>query len=75
MLLLKNSNYKMGNTEFTLSQENGTIPQLGIDISTFSDTVILALYGDFPISDSFFLYLTGFFLIPLFRRAFVREYI
>jgi hypothetical protein len=73
MLLLKNTNYKIGNTESMPFKENGTIPQLGIDISTFSDTIILALYGDFPISDSFFLYLTSFFLIPLFGRAFVQR--
>ncbi len=74
MSLLKNTSYKAGNTEFMPFKEIGTIPKLDLDISTFSDTIILALYGDSPIySDSFFLYLTGFFLVPLFRRAFVQK--
>jgi hypothetical protein len=73
MPLVKNVSIKVGNSEFSPFKEEGTIPQLGLDVSTFSDTLILALYGNEPITDSFFLYLFGFCLIPLFRRALVNK--
>ena len=44
-----------------------------MDVSTFSDTIILALYQDFvckTLPDSLLIYLVGYFLIPIFRRAF-----
>jgi hypothetical protein len=69
---LRNTDYTVGNTTVRPYGENGTIPNLELDISTFSDTIILALHGDVP-TDSFLLYLVGFFLIPLFRHAFVEE--
>lgn len=71
--LLKDTQYQIGDTKCMPFKENGTIPQLGLDISTFSDTIILALYGDFQITDSFFLYTTSFLLIPLFRKAFIQR--
>ena len=39
----------------------------------FSDTIIVALYDDELLSDSFFIYLMGSLLIPIFRDAFENE--
>jgi hypothetical protein len=73
MPLVKNINFKVGNEEVSPFKEEETIPQLGLEVSTFSDTLILALYSNEPIMDSFFVYLFGFFFIPLFRRALVNQ--
>lgn len=46
------------------------IPRIMLDVFNFSDTIIVALYGNKLVSDSFFIYLMGLFLIPIFRNAF-----
>lgn len=41
--------------------------------STFSDTIIIAFYGDEPIDNAFFLGYVGILLIPIFQTFFLRE--
>ena len=74
MSLLKHTHYKVGDSELAPFKEGVAVPKLGLDISTFSDTIILALYldNDFLVTD-LLIYITSFFLIPLFRRAFIQR--
>jgi hypothetical protein len=48
-------------------------PRIEIESSFFSDTIIVAIYGNLPLLDAFWIYLTGSFLVPLFREAFVNK--
>ncbi len=69
--VINETSYKYFDSTYTLSEED--IPNIEIDVSTFSDTIIIALHGNLPILKAFWIYLMGFFLIPLFREAFVKE--
>jgi hypothetical protein len=70
LLKLKDIQYTVENVQVNAFNNENNIPKIELDVSTFSDTIIIALHGDFPISDAFFIYLMGFFLVPLFRKAF-----
>jgi hypothetical protein len=77
LLALKNTSYTVGTTRIWPYKNMLPIPKFKIEVSVFSDTVVLALYGDDELSrvfpDSFLIYMTGFFLIPIFRKSFVNE--
>lgn len=52
----------------------GFINSFNIEISTFSDTIIIAVYhDDLDIEDAFIFQLAGLLLVPLFRLAFKME--
>ncbi len=52
----------------------GFIKSFKIEISTFSDTIIIAVYSDdLNIEDAFIIQIFGLFLVPLFRFAFKME--
>ena len=52
----------------------GFINSFNIEISTFSDTIIIAVYSDeLDIEDAFIIQLSGLLLVPLIRLAFKME--
>jgi hypothetical protein len=69
---LKKVKYGVNNKTFQFDDNNNSFPNLEILVTNFSDTIIVALYGDVE-TDAFLIYLMGYFLIPLFRKAFMKE--
>lgn len=52
----------------------GFINSFNLEISTFSDTIIIAVYSnDLNIEDAFIIQMSGLLLVPLFRLAFKME--
>jgi hypothetical protein len=70
---LKNVKYRIDNIETKPFENDLVLPNIKLDVFNFSDTIIVALYGDELLSNSFFIYLMGSFIIPIFRDAFENE--
>ena len=84
-IAIKNSKKKLNNSEaiYVIQKDpsiNNVFPiklvlkfinSFNIEISTFSDTIIIAIFSDdVDIEDAFFIQLVGLILVPLFRFVF-----
>jgi hypothetical protein len=72
---LKDTSYTIGDKQITPFKEHLPIADL-LDVSTFSDTIILAFYQNFvckTLPGSQLIYIAGYFSHSIFRRAFENE--
>lgn len=70
VLKLDEKKFYYEGSEIKPFENKKNIPRIMLDIFNFSDTIIVAFYGNKLVSDSFFIYLLGLYLIPIFRNAF-----